>query len=55
MTSRIKPPLNQTRLPTLLLASASPRRAELLREMDVAFTVVKADVLNFSPDIFPSI
>lgn len=50
MASRIKPPLNQTRLPTLLLASASPRRSELLREIGVPFTVVKADVPEVAPE-----
>jgi septum formation protein len=43
-------PLNQTKLPTLILASASPRRSELLREMGIPFTVVKADVHEVAPE-----
>lgn len=43
-------PLNQTRLPTLILASASPRRSELLSGMGVPFTVVKADVHEVAPE-----
>jgi septum formation protein len=43
-------PLNQTRLPSLILASASPRRSELLRELGVAFTVVKSDAPEVAPE-----
>lgn len=43
-------PLNQARLPVLILASASPRRAELLREMGLPFTVVKADIHEVAPE-----
>lgn len=43
-------PLNQTRLPRLILASASPRRSELLGKMGVPFTVVKADVHEVAPE-----
>lgn len=43
-------PLNQARLPELILASASPRRAELLREMGLPFTVVKADIHEVAPE-----
>ena len=43
-------PLNQTKLPTLILASASPRRAELLRQMGVPFTVVRGEVPEVAPE-----
>jgi septum formation protein len=43
-------PLNRTKLPTLMLASASPRRSELLREMGVPFAVVRAAVPEVTPD-----
>ncbi len=43
-------PLNQTRLPKLILASASPRRSELLRQMGVLFAVVKASVPEIAPE-----
>ena len=43
-------PLNQAKLPTLILASASPRRSELLGEMGVPFTVVKVDVHEIAPE-----
>ena len=43
-------PLNQAKLPTLILASASPRRSELLGEMGVPFTVVKADIHEVAPE-----
>ena len=43
-------PLNQTKLPMLILASASPRRSELLREMGVPFTVVRAEVPEVAPE-----
>ncbi len=43
-------PLNQAKLPTLILASASPRRSELLREMGIPFTVVKADIHEVAPE-----
>src|SRR2546426_8660016 len=43
-------PLNQTKLPTLILASASPRRSELLRQMGVSFTVVRNRVPEVAPE-----
>ena len=43
-------PLNQTKPPRLILASASPRRSELLREMGVPFTVVRAEVPEVAPE-----
>src|SRR5881409_3000981 len=43
-------PLNQTKLPTLMLASASPRRSELLRQMGVPFTVVRNHVPEVAPE-----
>lgn len=43
-------PLNQTKLPALILASASPRRAELLRQMGVPFTVVRAEIPEVAPE-----
>jgi septum formation protein len=43
-------PLNQTKLPALILASASPRRAELLRRMGVPFTVVRGEVPEIAPE-----
>jgi septum formation protein len=43
-------PLNQTKLPTLILASASPRRSELLREMGIPFTVVRSQVPEVAPE-----
>jgi len=43
-------PLNQAKLPTLILASASPRRAELLRQMEVPFALVRTDVPEVAPE-----
>src|SRR5882762_3530041 len=43
-------PLNQTKLPTLILASASPRRSELLRQMGIPFTVVRHQVPEVAPE-----
>jgi septum formation protein len=43
-------PLNQLKMPTLILASASPRRSELLREMGISFTVVRAQVPEIAPE-----
>jgi septum formation protein len=43
-------PLNQTKLPALVLASASPRRSELLRQMGVPFAVVRAAVPEVTPE-----
>lgn len=43
-------PLNQTKLPKLILASASPRRAELLRQMGVSFTVIRGSVPEIAPE-----
>ena len=43
-------PLNQARLPVLILASASPRRAELLQEMGVPFVVVPSHVPEVAPE-----
>ncbi len=42
-------PLNQMKPPSLLLASTSPRRSELLRQMGVSFTVVR----NLVPEVAP--
>lgn len=36
--------------PSLILASASPRRSELLREMGVDFTVVRSQVPEVAPE-----
>ena len=38
------------KLPAILLASASPRRAELLREMGVDFTVLASDAPEVAPE-----
>ncbi len=46
----MNPPLNQAQLPALILASASPRRAELLRQMGVPFAVVRAAVPEVTPE-----
>src|SRR5262245_4870302 len=43
-------PLNQTKLPALILASASPRRAELLQQMGAPFTVVRGEVPEVAPE-----
>jgi len=43
-------PLNRARPPMLILASASPRRSELLRQMGVPFAVVRADVPEVAPE-----
>jgi septum formation protein len=43
-------PLNQTKLPALILASASPRRSELLREIGVPFVVVRSAVPEVAPE-----
>jgi len=43
-------PLNQTKPPALILASSSPRRSELLREMGVPFTVVRSQVPEVAPE-----
>lgn len=43
-------PLNQMKPPTLILASASPRRAELLRQMAVPFTVVRTQIPEVAPE-----
>lgn len=43
-------PLNQVKMPALILASASPRRSELLREMGVSFTVVRNHVPEIAPE-----
>jgi septum formation protein len=37
-------------LPALILASASPRRAELLRELGVEFVVVRSDAPEVAPE-----
>src|SRR2546422_6949414 len=47
---RMEAPLNQMKPPSLLLASASPRRSELLRQMGVAFTVVRSEVPEVAPE-----
>jgi septum formation protein len=47
---RMDAPLNQAKPPTLILASASPRRAELLREMGVPFAVIRNDVPEVAPE-----
>jgi septum formation protein len=38
------------KLPTLILASASPRRAELLRDLGVEFTVLTSDTPEVAPE-----
>ena len=38
------------RLPPLILASASPRRSELLRQMGVEFTVIRSDIPEVAPE-----
>jgi septum formation protein len=43
-------PLNQAKPPALILASASPRRSELLRQMNVPFTVVRNHVPEVAPE-----
>ena len=43
-------PLNQMKMPALILASASPRRSELLREMGISFTVVRSQVPEVAPE-----
>ncbi len=43
-------PLNQRKPPTLMLASVSPRRSELLRQMGVSFTVVRNHVPEVAPE-----
>jgi septum formation protein len=43
-------PLNQSKPPALILASASPRRSELLRQMGVPFAVVRAEVPEVAPE-----
>jgi septum formation protein len=43
-------PLNQAKPPVMILASASPRRSELLREMGVPFTVVRGQVPEVAPE-----
>jgi len=43
-------PLNQMKMPALILASASPRHSDLLREMGVAFTVVRNQVPEVAPE-----
>jgi len=43
-------PLNQAKLPALILASASPRRSELLQQMGVPFAVVRAAVPEVAPE-----
>lgn len=43
-------PLNQTKPPALILASASPRRSELLREMGIPFMVVRGQVPEVAPE-----
>jgi septum formation protein len=43
-------PLNQMKMPALILASASPRRSELLREMGISFTVVRSQVPEIAPE-----
>src|SRR5215472_18482489 len=37
-------------LPPLILASASPRRAELLRQLGLEFKVVPSDAVELHPD-----
>jgi septum formation protein len=43
-------PLNQTKLPALILASASPRRAEFLRQMGLPFVVVRNQIPEVAPE-----
>lgn len=43
-------PLNQAKPPALILASASPRRSDLLRQMGVPFTVVRNQVPEVAPE-----
>jgi len=43
-------PLNQVKLPELILASASPRRSELLRQMGVSFAVVPSHAPEVEPE-----
>jgi len=43
-------PSSHVNFPPLLLASASPRRAELLRELGVAFTILRSDVPEVAPE-----
>jgi len=43
-------PLNQVKMPAMILASASPRRSELLREMGVPFAVVRNQVPEVAPE-----
>jgi septum formation protein len=38
------------KLPTLILASASPRRSELLRQMGVDFTVIRSAIPEVAPE-----
>ena len=41
---------NKMKMPTLILASASPRRSELLREMGVSFMVVRSQIPEIAPE-----
>jgi len=41
---------NFAALPPVILASASPRRRELLAEMGVEFTVVRSDIAELEPE-----
>lgn len=43
-------PLNQEKVSALILASTSPRRSELLRQMGVPFTVVRNQVPEVAPE-----
>lgn len=43
-------PLNQMKMPAMILASTSPRRSELLREMGVSFTVVRNQIPEIAPE-----
>jgi septum formation protein len=43
-------PLNQTKPPALILASASPRRAEFLRQMGLPFVVVRNRIPEVAPE-----
>jgi septum formation protein len=43
-------PLNQAQPPRLILASASPRRAELLRQMRVPFVVASVPTAEVAPE-----
>jgi len=38
------------KLPSLILASASPRRSELLRQMGVDFTVIRSEIPEVAPE-----